>query len=205
MRPDESFRNIFGVSDNDDQDTHLEVFAKRIHKDDQPRVRQAIAHVLQAGGNYDEEYRILRPDGSERWIAARGRVEKDTTGVAVRFPGVVIDITERKHADELLRFQLDLTKSITDNATTAIFMLDSNSQCTFLNPAAKEMTGFCLQELQGQPLHHFIHHHREDGSVYPTEECPLDRALNDRADVREHHDVFIRKNGEYFQFLAARR
>lgn len=198
MRPDESFLRIFGIEDASQKDDTLDRFAKRIHPQDQDRVRNAVSRVLHSGGAYEEEYRVVLPDGNERWIVARGRVEKNTGDLPVRFPGVVIDVTEKKLADQQLRFQSDLTKSIMDNATTAIFMMDSQSHCTLVNPAAEKMTGYTLDELRGGPLHSFIHHHRSDGTRFPAEACPLDRALRDRAEVREHHDVFVRKNGEFF-------
>lgn len=48
-----------------------------------------------------------------------------------------------------------------------------------------------------------IHHHHADGSPYPLEECPIDRALPDNFDIRAHEDVFIRKDGTYFPVMCA--
>jgi PAS domain S-box-containing protein len=104
-----------------------------------------------------------------------------------------------------LRFQLDLTRSITDNATTAIFMMDHKSRCTFMNPAAEQMTGFKFEEVKGGILHDFIHHHHPDGRPYPMPDCPIDRALPEHFEVRDHEDVFIRKNGEFFPVLCNAR
>jgi len=44
---------------------------------------------------YEVEQRIMLPDGSIRWLEARGKVERDAQGRAVSIPGVVVDITER--------------------------------------------------------------------------------------------------------------
>ncbi len=120
----------------------------------------------------------------------------------MRFDGVSYDISERKQAEESLRFQLDLTRSITDNATTAIFMMDDKSRCTLMNPAAEQMTGFKFEEVKGGILHDFIHHHHLDGTPYPMHDCPIDRALLEHFEVRDHEDVFIRKNGEFFPVLC---
>ncbi|HEX6985602.1 MAG TPA: PAS domain S-box protein [Planctomycetaceae bacterium] len=145
---------------------------------------------------------LIARDGSERPI--------DDSAAPIRSPdgglaGVVLvfrDVTERKEAEEALRRQHDLIRTITDNATTAVFMMDARSRCTFANPAAEAMTGFTFEELRGQVLHDKIHHHHPDGRTYPMPECPIDRALPEEFDVRDHEDVFIRKNGEFFPVLV---
>jgi PAS domain S-box-containing protein len=73
-----------------------------IHPDDRPRVLQA-ALTKQVGGEYDEEYRIIRPDGSERWIRDRAFPVHDATGRVFRIAGLAEDITERKRAEEARR------------------------------------------------------------------------------------------------------
>ena len=72
--------------------------------------------IREPGRRLDTEYRIRQPDGSLRWVAARGSAERDSAGQPTRFPGVVIDITERKRAlsamresDERLRMAIDQT------------------------------------------------------------------------------------------------
>src|SRR5207244_9760358 len=56
------------------------------------------AVAKQAQGDYDEEYRIVRPDGSIRWIRDRAFPVPDSEGRAYRIAGVAEDITERKRA-----------------------------------------------------------------------------------------------------------
>jgi PAS domain S-box-containing protein len=77
----------------------------RLHPDDRERVRRAARAALAGarGGLYDEEYRILWPDGSLRWLMSKGRAEFDATGRAVRMHGVVVDVTDRRRAEEALR------------------------------------------------------------------------------------------------------
>ncbi|WP_026461868.1 CHASE domain-containing protein [Adhaeribacter aquaticus] len=104
-----------------------------------------------------------------------------------------------------LRRSNRLRQTITNNATSALFMMDAQGYCTFMNPAAAEMTGFTFEEIRQKPLHYMIHHRRADGSFYPMEECPIDRALPTNNDVRAHEDVFIRKDGSLFQVTCAAR
>jgi len=98
-----------------------------------------------------------------------------------------------------------LKQTITDNATAALFMMDANGYCTFMNPAAEEMTGFTFEEISKRPLHYMIHHSHPDGTPFPLHECPIDRALPTNNDMRAHEDVFIRKDGTFFNVMVAAR
>ena len=72
-----------------------------IHPEDRERVLQA-ALTKQMVGTYDEEYRIVRPDGSTRWIRDRAFPVHDGAGSVSRIVGVADDITDRKKAEEEL-------------------------------------------------------------------------------------------------------
>ena len=73
-----------------------------IHPDDQKRVLQA-AEGIQASGTYDTEYRILRPDRTERWIHDCGFPVRNAAGEFYRIVGTAVDITERKKLEEQFR------------------------------------------------------------------------------------------------------
>lgn len=148
---------------------------------------------------------LIGKDGTERLIADSAAPIKDGHGAITGAVLVFRDVTEQSRADQELRYQYDLTKAITDNATTAIFMIDNKSRCTFMNPAAEIMTGFSFEEANGQVLHDLIHHSRPDGTHYPMPECPIDRALPEKFDVRNHEDLFIRKGGEFFPVMCNAR
>src|SRR6266513_2057904 len=72
-------------------------WVEAIHPEDRQRVLGA-AIAKQARGDYDEEYRIVRPDGSIRWIRDRAFPVPDSEGRAYRIAGVAEDVTERKRA-----------------------------------------------------------------------------------------------------------
>lgn len=102
-----------------------------------------------------------------------------------------------------LEDQHKVTTTIANNATVAMFMMNDKGFCTFLNPAAEKMVGFTIEELQEKPLHYMIHHHHPDGTLFPMEECPIDKALPTNNSVRAHQDVFIRKDGTFFPVSCA--
>ncbi|WP_338763952.1 ATP-binding protein [Massilia sp. METH4] len=91
---------------------------------------------------------------------------------------------------------LDL-HDLCNNATVAMFVMDHRQQCVYMNPAAVALTGYTLAEVQGAPLHDFVHHTRPDGSPYPLAECPIDRAAP--ANMQERgEEVFVHKNGTLY-------
>jgi PAS domain S-box-containing protein len=73
-----------------------------IHPDDRDRVIHA-ALTKQSEGTYDEEYRIVRPDGGERWIRDRAFPLRDGDGAIYRVVGLAEDITERKLVESQIR------------------------------------------------------------------------------------------------------
>jgi PAS domain S-box-containing protein len=112
--------------------------------------------------------------------------------------GVGTEVTEsvraRIRAEGLAR-QL---RTLSENATLALFIMDERQRCTYMNPAAERLTGFTLAELQGKALHYHVHHTRPDGTPYPLEECPIDRAFPQN--MREQGtEVFVRRDGSFYE------
>lgn len=79
-----------------------DAWAARLHPEDRERVEATFAQAVEQGGEVSDQYRILLPNGEIKWIESRGRMARDG-GRTVRSYGVLIDTTERKHAEEALR------------------------------------------------------------------------------------------------------
>jgi PAS domain S-box-containing protein len=88
-----------------------------VHPDDLPRVLRMLEAAMTLGQQLKAEYRILQPDGAYRWVQATGSCEYDVTGAPSRFPGILLDIHERKVAEEAL---LTLTQTLEDRVSEAI-------------------------------------------------------------------------------------
>lgn len=74
------------------------------HPEDAVRVADDFAARIGEGSDaYEAEYRIVRPDGQMRWILSRGRVVRDPAGIAIRYSGIDLDVTERKAQEDRLR------------------------------------------------------------------------------------------------------
>ncbi len=89
-------------------------FLALVHPEDRDAVVAAGARCLSGSGEYTAEYRVLRPDGRECWILARGNVVRDQDGKPVRLTGVLSDVTERR------RMESDLVRLATLDELTRL-------------------------------------------------------------------------------------
>ena len=116
-----------------------------------PEDREAIArraHTDQAGGGYDVEYRILRPDGAVRWIRDRAFPVRNQQGEVYRLAGIADDITERKRTREVLQTQA----AIMENMAEGVVVTDEQGVIVQMNPAGERIWGFARNEVLGQPV-----------------------------------------------------
>jgi PAS domain S-box-containing protein len=101
----------------------------------------------------------------------------------------------RIEAEEQLRYQLQLSRNITDKAADSIFVFDESGRITFINPEAERTFGFSAAELIGQPLHDKVHHHYPDGRPFPRQHCALEQVSTSENTARNKQDLFFRKDG----------
>jgi len=94
----DSYFNIFGIPVSSEPLNYAE-WLERIHPDDRYRVEADIRGVMENGTDYRSEYRIVRPDGSIRWLESKGRLKRDADGKALSMFGAVMDITVRKEIE----------------------------------------------------------------------------------------------------------
>jgi diguanylate cyclase (GGDEF)-like protein/PAS domain S-box-containing protein len=109
-----------------------------IHDEDRERVRAALKE-RQLQGKYDEEYRIVRPDGSIRWIHDKAFPIRDQQDRVYRVVGVADDISDRKHAEDGFRKAAEHTRNILSSITDAFFAVDENWRFTYLNATAEQL------------------------------------------------------------------
>jgi PAS domain S-box-containing protein len=321
---DEQFANAFGIDPKLGRTgLRLEQVIATVHPDDRSGLIGAIEAAIERGGPYAHQYRVCRTDGRYHWIEANGRVDKGADGTPVSFPGVLLDVEERRRTETALRaseefnrrvlasssdcikvldlkgqlefmseggmgvmevddfssvsgafwpdfwegeerakalraledakrgttgrFQgyaatrkgsprwwdvvvtpingvtgqpekllsvsRDMTSTmhaqatlretsrrldaILNNTREAVFLMDHQQHCVYANAAAEKLTGFRAEQLQGRPLHDVIHHKKPDGSYYPIEECPIDRAFPARAQM-SGEELFIAPDGSFY-------
>ena len=94
---------IFGLTE-DRFDNRIETFFAMVHPEDLEAVKEANRTALAGDKSYDIEHRIVRPDGSVRWVHEQADIVRDAEGKAASMVGVVQDITERKTAEERIQY-----------------------------------------------------------------------------------------------------
>jgi two-component system, LuxR family, sensor kinase FixL len=90
-------RALYGILP--DEAITLRRLLQTVHSEDRDGVRESVARSMEGEGDYRAEYRVALPDGTTRWIIARGRMEFNDGHRARQLLGVSIDITERKRAE----------------------------------------------------------------------------------------------------------
>ena len=191
------WRRIYGYPEGAPMPT-LTDWVNMIHPLDRERAAAHAEEAMRTGAAYQDEFRVISPDGTARWVERRAHVERDETGKSIRFIGTTLDITARHLAEQALARQLSLTRAITDNATTALFIVDETQHCVFMNPAAEKLTGYSCDEMKGLSFHELVHHTRPDGSPYPAEECPIERAFPENRQA-QGEDAFVHRDGHFYE------
>ena len=107
------------------------------------------------------------------------------------------EILERRRVAVALRASERRLKAVLDNATVAVFLMDPDRSCSYMNAAAERLTGYRLEQAQGKRLHELIHHSRPDGSPYPVEECPIDQSIPEN-DGQQGEEVFVHADGRFY-------
>ena len=127
-------------------------FLAAVHPADRDRVARAIELAFDEYAEYDVEFRIARPDGEERWVAAVGDCLYDPLGRAERFLGVMIDITDRKRAEAALRESEERFRQLAESIDDAFWIYDARAaRQTYVSPGYAGLFDQDPQELYRDP------------------------------------------------------
>lgn len=128
-------------------------WSSRLHESDRARVKRHIREVAASGGDtYSDEFRILRSDGTIRWIEARAKVARDASGAAKRMYGVNLDCTEQKEIAERIRLSENQLRLVTDSVPALISYVDSDARYRFINKKYLEWFGTTSDEIVGKTV-----------------------------------------------------
>jgi PAS domain S-box-containing protein len=140
--------------------------------------------------SYDDEEERLRSvaiQNSQSILLARQRAEQELVGAK---EALEVRTAELERANGLIR-------TIAENAASGLVMLDERGVATYMNPAAIEETGHSLNEIAGASLHDVLHAPVERGGHAPAD-CPIRNARERMQPLKNHRDVFVRRDGSMF-------
>jgi two-component system, LuxR family, sensor kinase FixL len=147
IRTTEQSRKLFGL--NSAERINLHQLLANIDPDDREAVHLAMTHSIGNGGEYQQEYRVLLPDGQRRWLTSRGRARTDGGRQRVLMRAVSIDISERKLAEERFRLAVEAVPS-------ALIMVNSQRKIVLVNAQTELIFRYSRNELVGRSIEPLI-------------------------------------------------
>jgi PAS domain S-box-containing protein len=141
---DDRLLALFGYAREEFTST-LADFEARLHPDDRSRVDAAIRSAIDTCGEYAAEYRLLLPDSTQRWVAARGRALAGADGTAVRLLGAAYDTTDAHDVEARVG-------RVLETMSAAFYSLDRQWRFTYVNAEAERLLGRGRDELLGGTL-----------------------------------------------------
>ena len=159
---------------------------------------ESLARFKERGQVHDLEFDLIRKDGSVLPVLLSATVVNDAAGKFLMSRASIFDITERNHAEQALRTSESRFRLLLESTGEAIYGLDTDGRCTFVNDAALKIMGYARDELLGHPTHERIHHSRADGSPYPVGDCPIYDAFRIGTAIHAGLETLWRKDGSSF-------
>ncbi len=105
--------------------------------------------------NFISEVRRLS-DGQRMWVSENAHVIRGEDGEVLGYQGTVMDITERRRANEILRREREFVVAMLDTAEALICVIDMDGQVVRFNKACERLSGYSLSEVIGRPVYDFV-------------------------------------------------
>ena len=125
------WRRIYGLAP-DGPVPNFEEWTALIHPEDRERTIANARAAAASPETYHDEYRVVWPDGSVHWISSAGRTLWDADGRRVRLLGTVMDISERKAAEQRIAENEQQFRLAVQIAPLTMFAVDTNLRCTWV-------------------------------------------------------------------------
>lgn len=130
-------------------------FEETVHPDDRANLRDLWRRQAE-GESTELEFRVVRPDGSIRWLLNRAYPVRDESGAVVRANGMVVDITERKRGEAALQESEARLSGLIASAMDAILTVDEAMRVVLFNGAAERMFRRSVEDARNRPLSDLI-------------------------------------------------
>ena len=169
----------------------FEQWLNLVHPGDRARMQERIRECLEQTRVWDQEFRVLWPDGSAHWLLSKGTVYVDGGGRPQRMVGVSLDITPRKNAEAALRESEERFRRVFEEGPLGLALVGRTYRFLKVNSALCGMVGYTEEELTGLSFEDITH----------PEDLEKDRDLAARLFRREISNYklqkrYLKKNGD---------
>jgi PAS domain S-box-containing protein len=167
-----------------------------IHAEDLASVRAAEEAAMTSGVLASTEFRVNLPNGTERWMARRGKVQLDADGKALFISGVLIDITAQKIAERALRSSEKLYRAIGESIDYGVWLCDPEGRNMYASESFLKLIGMTQEQYSSLGWGKILHADDAAAAVAAWLEC----VRYGRVWYREHRVLGV--DGRYHPILA---
>ncbi|MDS4022558.1 MAG: PAS domain S-box protein, partial [Candidatus Competibacter sp.] len=191
-------RRIYGL-DPEDPSPDYQTFLRRcVHPDDAECLNATFLASLQSEAIYEQEHRIVRPDGAVRVVQNIAHPYFDAAGQLVKYVGATLDVTRRQRLEEAIRESESRLRALIEATTDAIYIKDREGRYRLFNTAAADFIGRAARDILGQ----------DDTFLFPPDEARVfmdkDRQLMLEGQVATYEEHVTTADGVARTFLSTK-
>ena len=184
----QQWHRIFGYEYESASDKGLQVseVMDRIHPKDQLRVSEALTRAMEKGEFYNEDFCIIKANGTEVFVNGQGSVIRDEAGTLIKMLGTNVDITERKQREERLRLSEErFTMAVSGTSDGVYDHFDMEAGKSWWSPRLYELLGLAPGEVEAN-ANHFRRW------VYPKDQTLAQKAVQEYINTGKPFDIEFR-------------
>lgn len=152
---DRGMYQLFGITPSEGLDLK-QIWENSLHPEDRNRILQDLADGLQNSQELFNEYRIIRSNGSVRFLEASALIERNQSGQPQRAIGINYDISERKQAEAALAQYTQEVEDLYNNAPCGYHSLDAEGRFVKVNNTQLKLLGYTREEMVGKSFVEFV-------------------------------------------------
>ena len=150
----ERLSDLFEVPSDTELDALFPIFISRIKEEDLDRFAASVQNAVKAVAPWNFEGRYIKPSGKMFWFHAMSVPTRHEDRLV--FDGILLDVTERKQAENALRESEELYTRLVDTIPDVVIRTDLNGHILFANDYAFQRGGYKWEEMEGRNILEFV-------------------------------------------------
>lgn len=187
---DENLDHLFGLPPGQTVQS-LQKFIEQVHPADRQEVIDRCRRCAEQGADFDMVFRVVRPDGTMRWLDDKGKTFFDKEGRPLYMTGACVDITKHKVANDALRISEQRFQAAINAVQGVLWTNNARGEMEGEQPGWAALTGQSYADYQGYGWSRAVH----PGDAQPTIDA-WNEALREKKTFIFEHRV-LKKNGEW--------